>query len=359
MQKIIHTWDPHGLSNIQHLHKEKNKFSRIILYNAPEWAYHEKIAGHDNGIQELLKITKENNIQLEIINGTTKEAQLLLELEEDLYKIYHWENHWLCYTYYNQSIFKDNLILSSNLDIDDNSSYSNFNYKVISLNNKPHTHRCLMMDLLSKYKIIDNNAISWHERKYHSEQTKNQLTSIARGYPWKYWTPKVLTLTDNYKNEIDQNILPKEYKTSFCQLVIESTTDVPFITEKTSMPLFFMKPFIVASCVNFHSILKRMGFKLYEEIFDYDFDSMTNDKKRFDEIAKNLAKINYTSKRNIIKLYELIYDKLLYNKNHAIFLATNKSLQPDILEDAYNLAIEDDATQLDDLKFIFENLSKT
>jgi hypothetical protein len=133
--------------------------------------------------------------------------------------------------------------------------------------------------------------------------------------------------------------MPKEYDSSFCQLVVETTVKVPFITEKTAIPLFYMKPFLVASCKNYHKILQRMGYELYTEIFDYSFDSIDDLETRFEGIMGNLNKINSLSFDELKILQDKLYDKLLFNKNQAIKLASKIEYQLDKLLELYKNSV--------------------
>lgn len=321
---IVYTWDNNGIDKLENALLKGIQFSKIVLLNGEEWEYTATVAGRNRGIDTLLSLAKQQNIILDIVTGSTKESPVLIKFELfKKFKLHYWETFWLSQTYN---------IQHSNLE---QPFVNDYNFCIVSLNNRPHIHRCLMMDLMSKYNLIDNNAISWHEAKYNSENFGNILTSVARGYNYKYWTPKVLTLDNQYVTVGNQNLLPKEYWTSFCQLVIESTVDVPFITEKTCMPLFYMKPFIVAASKGYHKVLERMGFKLYTELFDYSFDSISNDTQRFEAIATNLARINSLPKTELSLLRNEISDKLSFNKQHAIMLATALDKQPDILKEIY------------------------
>jgi hypothetical protein len=328
---IVYTWDNTGIDKLENSLAQGVQFSKIVLLNGEEWEYTATVAGRKQGVNTLLSLAKQQNIVIDIVTGSAKESPVLFKLKLfKKFKLHYWETFWLSHTY---NIQQDNL---------KQQTVEDYNFHIVSLNNRPHTHRCLMIDIMSKYNLIDNNAISWHEAKYDSEDFKDTLTSLARGYKYKYWAPKVLTLDSQYVTNGNQNLLPKEYWTSFCQLVIESTIDVTFITEKTSMPLFYMKPFIVASSKGYHRVLERMGFKLYTELFDYSFDSIGNTTKRFNAVAKNLARINSLPKDELKTLYNKILDKLEYNKQHAIMLATKLEQQPDILKDIYKQTVGSD-----------------
>lgn len=336
MNAIIHTWDLEGFNNFKSLLDQNVELSKIILVNGGEWEYSAVVAGEDRAVFSLLKIAKQKNLKLEIVVGSTLESTLLIDSKKySNFQIHYWETYWLSNTYYTQTELREDQISSSNLDINVETTLEHIDFKIISLANRPHEHRCLMMDLLAKYNLIEDNAVSWHEESYSNENVGDLLTSVYRGYQYKFWQPKILKLQDYYSSTRNQDLLPKEYANSFCQLVMESTIHTSFITEKTCMPLFYMKPFIVASCKHFHKILKRMGFKLYDELFNYSFDSIHDVESRFEQIAINLEKINQMSVEELKSLNDSIYDKLLYNRNHAIMLSTKLSKQPKILHEIY------------------------
>jgi hypothetical protein len=53
------------------------------------------------------------------------------------------------------------------------------------------------------------------------------------------------------------------------------------------------KPFMVFSCQNYHKKLsEKYGFKLYDELIDYSFDSIPELDKRFDAQINELVRIS-------------------------------------------------------------------
>lgn len=312
---IVFANEKTGMDNVLKLDDIGFKFTKLILFNAYEWEYSAVICEKYQGILKLIDIAKRNNIKLNIINGSAQEAPVLLD--EELSKfcdICYYETFWLSDTH-----------LNIRNDIDSNELDNDIQYKIISLNLRPHIHRCLAIDLLAKHNLIEGNAISWHQKFSHKTEDPC-LPSTSLGYEFRYWDPKVLTLTEK-KSEFNQFIIPMEYQKSFCQLVVESTARVPFLTEKTATSLFYMKPFLAATCKNYHKVLERMGFVLYDEIFDYSFDSIDDLESRFEGVMLNLKRINFLSFDELKRIQSKLYDKLLYNKQHAINLATKLESQ--------------------------------
>lgn len=59
---------------------------------------------------------------------------------------------------------------------------NSFRKLFISLNNRPHYHRCRLMDELHKQNLAHKGIISWH------------VTDTPH-YDWKFWNPKQLNLS--------------------------------------------------------------------------------------------------------------------------------------------------------------------
>lgn len=170
----------------------------------------------------------------------------------------------------------------------------------LSLNNKSHYHRSLMMDYLSKYNLIEYGNYTWN---------------CESNFEYKYWNEKICRV-DTYSGESEEseffNLVT--HGNPFIQLVTESATDVFFMSEKTTKPILLKQPFILLGSQNQNLNLKKYGFKLYDEIFDYNFDSKYSLELRVDGICKNLYNIK---DKNYNELYDKISDKIKYNYNLA------------------------------------------
>jgi hypothetical protein len=89
------------------------------------------------------------------------------------------------------------------------------------------------------------------------------------------------------------------------------------LSEKTATPLILGKPFIVATQKNFHKYLKELGFQLYDEIFDYSFDTITDREERFEALLQNFIRLQKIPLGELSKLQVTIADKIEYNKRRA------------------------------------------
>ena len=99
--------------------------------------------------------------------------------------------------------------------------------------------------------------------------------------------------------------------------------DLFFITEKTIRPIITRKPFIVFSCQNFHYKLQQYGFKLYDEIIDYEFDSIKETTKRFDAQIFELKKL--VNKYTPEEIYYITKEKALFNYNKLMEYRNKKT----------------------------------
>lgn len=247
-----------------------------------------------------------------------------------------WETYWIYKTFiYMVSIGNLDYNNKLNLNLLDNNVNLNttFDYDFITLNNLAKYHRCQFMDYLCKYDLISSGAIAWRDVVRGIEHVRHLIPAemmdseylsqvpLRNGYKYRYWKPRKLLLDQTHVHNIErQEYLVKEYNQSFCQIVTETDSDIFIISEKTSVPLLFQKPFIVLSCKHFHKNLKSLGFELYDEIFDYTFDNCDSLEERTDLLVQNLVRIKNMSLEEKTNLFEKVKPKLKHNRQLALKL---------------------------------------
>lgn len=218
--------------------------------------------------------------------------------------------------------------------------FYDYEHHFICMNGRIRNHRMMLIDSLYKEELFKYARISWLN---FSEKQEIQ-------YEFKYWSPETLYIDIN-EELIDgangnfitlmqsptkhaklgmQYTPPNEYYKSFMQVVTETDIHTHFITEKTVIPLILQKPFLALATPDFHGTLTKYGFKLYEEIFDYKFDSEKSLEKRIEGIVKNLKTITSWSFTECKKSYDKILDKLIYNRELAVSIARNSLLVPNV-----------------------------
>lgn len=310
------------LINIKLL-RTRNDITDIVLMNEQECNY--TCFSSTDGLftfDTLIDWVNEKNIALTIVNCWKKTESLLHDINDDKFKciknVIPWET-----SFFNIALNWNGFGSMSNIDKFTAvlNSESDIKSTMICLNNKPHTHRCLLMDLFAKYNLIDNQAISW-------VITTNKFTTEL--FEFAYWKEEKLSLHDTFHEKSDPfTIIPQQYNSSFVQVVNESNMNNYFITEKTVIPLLLQKPFLVINKKNYNLWLKELGFELYNEIFDYSFDSLEDDAERFEMGVKEIHKLNLLSRKEQFDMYVSVKNKLLLNKQRAIELA---NYYPDIVK---------------------------
>jgi hypothetical protein len=253
-----------------------------------------------------LKSKIEDNIKFEIFLGSYDTEYYKTRYNKNTtLNFYFWPYFFLFYTF-----------CSDVMDGNTHSSKQVIKSPYISFNSNPRHHRCLLLDLLAKNELLEKGNVSW-----------NPINKFD--YEWVWWkSPKKKTLSDNYSTTRFQYGLPIEWNESFVNLISETSVDVGFITEKTWIPILCKKPFLVQTREGFYDYFQQLGFKVYDEIFDYSFDSVSNLEVRTQMILDNVKNI---LDNDYQKLYDMIYPKIKHNYNRALELIQDKNIIPDFM----------------------------
>ena len=191
-------------------------------------------------------------------------------------------------------------------------------YNFISLCSAPRAHKYDLLDnfYTNKYFIYSNYPYSKVNKTDYKWHPDTPLEEYKGKNGFSNLVIKSLTELESDHHGF-QELVPLEYYQTNCDLVLESTNESLFITEKTWKPIVFKKPFLVWGGRGIHAKLKDLGFKLYEELFNYGFDKFRNNKKRLDklcETVKPFKNMEPSTVKHSIKLS--IKDKIEYNYKH-------------------------------------------
>lgn len=312
---LISTRDSHKFC-LQDL-KQYNNIEKIVLMNQEEFNYLSFSNNKANfDFESLIDFVNDNKIDLYIINNHRVGEPVLHDITNNRYErikdIIPWETYFFIKTYVEIKKFNvQDFYLNSADEI---------KHTFVYLNNRPHPHRCILTDLLAKYDLIEKQAVSWN--------ILSAEYNLHKKFNFRYWEETKLHLSDDYSKTTNHSILPTEYYSSFIQVINESTLTKYFLTEKTAVPLLTKKPFIIFNKKNYNNWLKELGFCLYDEIFDYSFDSIDDDLIRFEEGIKNLVRLNNMSREEQLSLYKTLLPKLEINKQRALEFVNNKEYWP-------------------------------
>lgn len=259
--------------------------------------------------------------------------------------IHHWDTYWLTKTY---SILQEPRLVTERQQQEIN--FTNIKYPFIMMNNRAHDFRAKLIDYVAKENLVDKAAISWN----------NTDSFLMNSYTFKHYDGKNRVLDEKYKTPLGgQYCPPNQYYESFAQLVSESNPKIIFFSEKISMALLIGKPFLAAAGAGIHDYLnKRMGIKYYHEVFDYSFDFETDMEKRWKLIVDNFVRLSKLSINELNDLHNQIKDKIIFNKNRAIEVATDTSFMPLPIREYFEIYKTDKTIVNRHLCAIFDNLYK-
>lgn len=228
-------------------------------------------------------------------------------------KILFWPTFLLHFTYYQLYPFYSDYIDEIKIE-------KNFTKLFVSFNLKPHNHRCELIDKLYLNDLFEYGNISWN--------------MISKGYQtdtyiFKHWNEELMSVDGFVGDERTQNLLKTEAPIF---LVTESNERCQFITEKTFKPIIIEQPFLCVGSINQNSILKEYGFELYDELFDYSFETNENISDRIDGIVRNIELLKNSDYHS---LYDKVYDKVIRNKKRALEIITDDPFIPNEFIDIY------------------------
>lgn len=287
-------------------------YNTTIVYFHPE--EHSKLIGEPRLLLKIQKILKKNNCILELWLGNFEDNNKRLELlnvDQMLINIVNWPTFLINLSY--QSFKSHQPLRTVNID-----------NLFLCLNRRVETHKCIIIDEIFRRNLQELGKISWLKRD-----------SNINSYNFKYFNNQLLTLDNNYNYNFDYIKLTRGllYENCLIDLVVETSVDIKDISEKTWFSILYKRPWLIFGHTGLHQTLKDMGFELYEELFDYGFDTESNLLTKIQMILDNIEKYkteNYNTmykqlmpklNRNIDVLKSIVHDtstvpnKLFYYTN--------------------------------------------
>jgi hypothetical protein len=198
-----------------------------------------------------------------------------------------------------------------------------FDHLFVTYNNKTRIHRKQLMDELCKRRLLENNLYSWIETGTFQHGSEHLGV-----YHMECFEDKKVMLDDfdyHIKREFTSNLLDMN---CLFNIVSESDVQAMFITEKTYRQLVIGQPFLSLCAKDTHKTLYQYGFQLYDEIFDYSFDSQTNHMDRIKGIVDNVERYNNS---NFEEIYKKIEDKVEFNVKKAHEIYDNSKFTPNLI----------------------------
>lgn len=219
------------------------------------------------------------------------------------------------------------------MSYDKNSNYKEvlpYKKHFVFQNGVGKSHRLrLYIDFLQNN--IDNTAyISW--LNINNIISRTHADRVLKETGIDILEKKILDV-DHTRNTAQED-LSEFYGSSAIDIFGESVFDnthCVFPTEKTWKPIIYKKVFLSLTSPRFYQWLKSEGFKVYDEIFDYSFDTINDNNERYTTFwkqIKNISELSISELQEKIK-QPSVQEKLEYNSN----LALTKNIVPKELEE--------------------------
>ncbi len=208
----------------------------------------------------------------------------------------------------------------------------------LCLNGVSKLGRRYAYDYFRKHNLINECIFSFHNRsnsdsssleKYPTIHLQNDTEDNGDGITWDN-TYKKSWFLSTYFNFVTESTANNE--TSSGPMPVQTYEQIFFPTEKTFKPIANCHPFITLSDFEFHKNLQDiLGFEIYDEIWDYNFDTEIYHEVRWDKI---LDQVKYISNQGID--YNVIKEKLIYNQQLFLDKKRNENILTDFLNQIDN-----------------------
>ncbi len=237
---------------------------------------------------------------------------------------------------YNELRVKRDLMNRSNVYYTDGENITKIQKLYTCYINNPKYERARLLDQLTKVDLVKDGIVTFLFPKNVYDPYKEN------SYIWEYHNGSRLFDEFDYKlngkQEYMATELPKSFYRGFLDIVCESEykDDNFFLTEKTLKSLATLKPFITLASRNHNKefLVKKYGFKLYDEYFDYSWDDkpLTD---RVQGIVNNIHRLKTDinrSKFTLQDLYQELLPKLIYNQYRVLEIYYDTNYLPELFK---------------------------
>ena len=199
-----------------------------------------------------------------------------------------------------------------------------------SFNGSPHVSRKLLTAILHKFGWYNDQTVSknfkftvdvldGHIAEYVPDETALYRKFFIGPNSEEFFNIQNSFGHDKYRHEANIYNVDSAIASSFVHVISETmaTSYHPFITEKFLYSVVTRGLFVAWAQPGWHKHLeKHYGFKLYKNLFDYEFDTIKNPIKRLVALMSMLAKFSKLTPAEWHDLYLLELDAIEYNYQH-------------------------------------------
>lgn len=216
-----------------------------------------------------------------------------------------------------------------------------FNNFLCSFNGSPHVSRKLLAAAIHRFGWFDSNYCS--KNFLHSTDVLDgHIQDLTEHQQTLYKKFFISSLSEDFFQTVYSfghvrydhaaNIYNLEHMLtkSFLHVVSESmaTSYYPTVTEKFLYSVVTRGLFLSYAPPGWHSLLEKYyGFRLYTNLFDYQFDQIQNPVTRLIGLMSMISKFSMLTVNDWHDLYEVEKDSIEYNYDHYFSGAYLKTLQ--------------------------------
>lgn len=303
--------------------KKKHKSGIIVLFSGGDYDYYDQAAEQLD--QEVEWFKNNNSIQRFYVVITWQPVPQHIQTKyQNIIKFYYVPSMYAWYS-------TENLITNQEFDLSTRTITKSF----LSLNNRATWYRQALFYLFVSNSLLDKSYFSYHmEDRFNEGADFLFETGDAAIRPWfdqylpgfdlasvRALIPYRESFDSAHVNYYDWGIGNANYYTdTFCSIVTETytngATDLAFLTEKTFKPIMFKHPFLGFFAPGSLALLQELGFKTFGDVFNEDYDSITNDQQRFSAMSDEILRISSWPNSEYQKVTKHLAPRLEYNYQH-------------------------------------------
>ena len=133
------------------------------------------------------------------------------------------------------------------------------------------------------------------------------------------------TLSSDEHNQ-HHTLVPEHFTNSYFNIVFETFFDTDqsggaFLTEKTFKPIKHAQPFILVAPAGSLALLRKLGYKTFDNAIDNRYDSIINNTSRWLAIFKLVSDLK---KQNLQKIFNQCRDDIIHNQHRFLTSGTER-----------------------------------
>jgi hypothetical protein len=272
-----------------------NHIKKIFYFTAGEWEMAQGIKEIDFDMLENVLVRNKAHMYV-LLGGEDHENHLTYRYPKNNFTIFRFPTYCLHEVHYQALVnYGENF-----------KTIINYNYLFDLYNHVPHFHRCLLIDELCKNNLLGNGIYTW-----------NKIDKNYSKYKFECWQEELKIIDKEFLNTPARNQYTNDLllNQGIISIIPESTTEHMDYTEKTFRAIYFEKPFYIYGRIGQNKNIKKYGFEIFEELFEYETEDKGYLKRRCAGLINNLKKLKT---KDILELYKTIEWKLKHNKKRYL-----------------------------------------